>query len=375
MRKRMIIMSVSLVAVVGALGLVKFLQIREAIAEGAAFRMPPEAVTTIVAGEDEWQSTLKAIGTVTAVKGVMVSADLPGVVTSVTFDSGKRVRAGEVLVTLDTRQERAQLAAAGAQVKLTRMNLERMTGLRKKGVVSQAEYDRADAEFKQAEAQAEEIRATIQRKTIRAPFSGVLGIRKVNLGQYLQDGDPVVPLQSLDPVYVNFAVPQQTLSDLRQGAEVDVALDGVSGTAGTGTITAVNSVVDEATRNVQVQATLANSEGTFKAGMFVEVQVMTGRSQPVVALPASAISYAPYGDSVFIVEDMKGPDGAAYRGVRQQFVKRGPSRGDQIAIIEGLHPGDEVVTSGVFKLRSGAAVQVHNEIQPGNDPQPEPEDS
>jgi membrane fusion protein (multidrug efflux system) len=371
----MIIMLVSVVIFLAAIGLVKYRQIRAAIEQGASFQMPPEAVTTIVAGEGEWQASLRSIGTVTAVQGVVVSADSPGIVASIEFTSGERVKTGDVLVTLDTNQERAQLAAAEAQRDLTKLSLERMRGLREKGVASQAEYDRVDAEAKQAEARVEEIRATIERKTIRAPFSGILGIRQVNLGQYLNGGDPIAPLQALDPVYVDFAVPQQEVGEMRAGAEVRVAIEGMAGDESRGKITAINSIVDEATRNVRVQATFANPEGSLRPGMFVEARVIVGESQPVVALPASAVSYAPYGDSVFIVEDMQGPTGQTYRGVRQQFVKLGAGRGDQIAILDGVKPGEEVVTSGVFKLRNGASVQVNNEVQPGNDPAPRPEDS
>jgi membrane fusion protein (multidrug efflux system) len=374
MKKRMLIMLGALTLLIAVLGFVKYMQIRAAMAEGAAFRMPPEAVTTIVAREDKWEGSLGAIGTVVAVRGVIVSADLPGVVTSVTFDSGEEVRAGEVLVALDTKQERAQLSAAEAKREMAILHYKRNAELRVKGVTSQAEYDLAEAEAKEAEARVNEIRATIDRKTIRAPFSGVLGIRQVNLGQYLNGGDPVVPLQSRDPVYVNFSVPQQSLNHVRPGSEVHVQVEG-AGTASTGTITAVNSIIDEATRNVQVQATLRNPDGTLLPGMFVEVRVMTGRSDPVVALPASSISHAPYGNSVFIVEDLKDPNGRTYRGVRQQFVTLGPARGDQVAVAEGVLPGEEVVTSGVFKLHNGAEVQVHNDVQPSNDLTPEPEDS
>jgi membrane fusion protein (multidrug efflux system) len=289
------------------------------------------------------------------------------------------VHAGDILVRLDTSQERAQLEAAEAQRELARLNLERAKQLREKKVVSQAELDTAAAEAKQAEARVGEIKATIDRKEIHAPFSGVLGIRRVDLGQYLTAGDAVVPLQSLDPVYVNFAVPQQDASKLRPGAQVRVAVTADSTKAApeqaVGTITAINSVVDEGTRNMQVQATFRNVHGELTPGMFVEVAVSLGTSDSVIALPAPAISYAPYGDSVFVVGDMKGPDGQTYRGVAQRFVKLGAGRGDQVAVVSGLKPGEEVVTSGVFKLRNGAAVQVNNEVQPANDPTPKPEDS
>ncbi len=376
MKKRMIIMLTSMTVFIAVVGFVKFTQIRAAIAQGAAWQPPPEAVTTIVAAQAEWPTTRRAIGTVAAVRGVTVSADLPGMVQKIDFESGRAVKAGDVLVELDTSQERAQLAAARAQRDLTRLTLDRMTELKGKGVTAQSEVDQAEAAFQEADARVDEIQATIQRKTIRAPFSGVLGIRQVNLGQYLTGGDPVVPLQALDPIFVNFAVPQQDVGDLDVGASVRVTADGSSGGAeAVGRITAVNSVVDQATRNIQVQASFDNPDGKLRPGMFVEAQVVLGPAETHVALPASAINYAPYGDSVFIVGDMKSPKGDTYRGVRQQFVKIGAARGDQVAILDGVAPGDEVVTSGVFKLRSGAAVIVNNDVQPGNSPAPRPEDS
>jgi len=267
------------------------------------------------------------------------------------------------------------LAAAVAQRNLARLNLDRMRGLREEGITSQAEYDRSAAEDTQAEARVGEIRATIERKTIRAPFSGILGIRQVNLGQYLTGGAPVVPLQSLHPIYVNFSLPQQEVGHLRVGGEVRVAAEGTEGSPFAGRITAVDSIVDTATRNVQVQATLANPKGELRPGMFVKAEVVLGGGAPVTALPASAISYAPYGDSVFVVADLQGPKGESYRGVRQQFVKLGGSRGDQVAVLSGVTPGEEVVTSGAFKLRNGAAVRINNQVQPSNNPAPKPEDN
>ena len=375
MAKRMILMLATIAVFLGVIGLVKFRQIQTAIAQASAFQPPPEAVTTIVAEQEQWPSTLHAIGTMVAVHGVTVSADLPGIVEKISFDSGRTVGAGDVLVQLDTSQERAQLAAAEAQRDLANINLERFRGLREKGVTSQAEYDRASAEAKEAEARVGEIGATIERKTIRAPFAGILGIRQVNLGQYLSGGDPVVPLQTLHPIYVNFAVPQQEVAALVVGAEVRLTLEGKLGVEFPGKITAINSIVDEATRNVEVQATLANADGTLRPGMFVETQVVVGAGTPMIALPASSVQYAPYGNTVFLVEEIKGQEGKSYLGVRQQFVKLGSTRGDQVAVLSGVEPGAQVVTSGVFKLRNGAAVQVNNEVQPGNNPSPQPEDS
>jgi membrane fusion protein, multidrug efflux system len=374
MAKRMILMLTVTALLVAGLGFVKFKQIQTAVGQAAAFQPPPEAVTTIVARQEQWPATLSAIGTMAAVQGVTVSADLPGTVERIAFDSGTAVREGELLALLDTRQERAQLAAAESQRDLAQLNFDRMQGLLNERVVSRAEFDRATAEHRQAEARVGEIRATIDRKTIRAPFSGILGIRHVNLGQYLSGGDALVTLQSLNPIYVNFGVPQQAAGEMRIGRSVRLKAD-AAGIERTGRVTAIDSIVDESTRNVQVQATLANPDGKLRPGMFVQTEVILGAASAVVSLPASAISYAPYGDSVFVVGDLKDQRGQPYRGVRQQFVKLGGARGDQISIVSGVRAGDEVVTSGVFKLRNGAAVQINNKVRPANNPAPKPENS
>jgi membrane fusion protein (multidrug efflux system) len=371
----MVLMLILTGAIIAALGFVKFQQIQEAIAQGAAYQPPPEAVTTIVARQETWPTKLTAIGTMAAVQGVTVSADLPGIVDRINFESGRQINVGDVLVELNTSQEQAQLAAAEAERDLARVNFDRLEGLVNLRAIARADYDRAAAQKKSTEAKVGEIRATIARKTIRAPFSGVLGIRQVNLGQYLSPGDPVVPLQSLDPIYVNFGVPQQDAGQMRVGRTVRLMTGDVAGAVFRGTVTALNAVVDEATRNIQIQATVANPSGRLRPGMFVEVDVRVGASRRVVALPASAISYAPYGDSVFVVTKMKNPKGEVYQGVRQQFVKLGPAQGDQIAVMSGLKPGEEVVSSGVFKLRNGAAVLVNNKVQPANESAPKPEDS
>lgn len=379
MKKRMLLMLVTVALVIAGLGTVKYQQVQAAIAQYQSYEPPPEAVTTVVAREERWGATSSAIGTVTAVHGVTVSADLPGIVERIAFESGRKVRRGEVLVELDTQQEEAQLAAAVAKRDLARLHRDRMLGLRAKGVTAQSELDAAEAELAQAEARVGEILAAIERKTIRAPFSGVLGIRQVNLGQYLSPGDPVVPLQTLQPIYVDFSVPQQEVSRIGVGAEVEVSAGEEAGSAASyaalGRVTAIDSVVDEATRNVRVQATFDNRGGALRPGMFVEARIHLGEGGPVVPLPASAIHHAPYGDSVYIVEEMEGPDGMTRLGARQQFVELGSARGDQIAVLSGVEPGEEVVTSGVFKLRNGVAVEVNNEVVPGNDPAPEPANS
>jgi membrane fusion protein (multidrug efflux system) len=375
MLKRMIVTLFVTASVIGALAFVKVRQIQDAMGQAAAFQPPPEAVTTLVAKQEKWPATLKAIGTLAPVQGVTVSADLPGIVERIAFESGGSVHEGDLLVQLDTSQEKAQLAAVEADRDLARLNFERLQGLVDEGAISRADYDKAAAEQKQTEARVGEIRATIARKTIRAPFSGILGIRQVNLGQYLSAGSAVVPLQSLDPIYVNFGVPQQDAGQTPIGRSVRISTEDAASATLMGRITAVNSVVDETTRNIQVQATLSNPRGHLRPGMFVQTEVILGSSSTVVALPASSISYAPYGDSVFIVSDLKDPNGKSYRGVRQQFVKLGPGRGDQIALLSGVKFGEEVVTSGVFKLRNGAAVQINNKVQPDNQRAPKPEDN
>src|SRR6266516_94507 len=323
MLKRMLLMLALVLALLAGLGFVKFRQIQTAIAQNSHFQMPPTAVTTVVAHRETWPSTLSVIGTAEAIQGVTVSADLPGTVEKINFESGKAVHAGDVLVELDTRQERAQLAAAEAQRDLAGINFGRTQELVKQGVMARTEYDNATAQQKATDAQVGEIRATIERKTIRAPFSGILGIRQVNLGQYLSAGQAIVPLQSLNPIYVNFGVPQQTAVEARVGRTLRVSSNDVGGLTFAGRVTALDSVVDEATRNIQVQATLANPGGVLHPGMFVQAQVLLGSGNWIVALPASAISYAPFGDSVFVVGDIKNDKGQTYRGVRQQFVKLG----------------------------------------------------
>lgn len=376
MLKRMVFMLLLLAAAIGTLGFVKYRQIQAAVAQSASFQPPPEAVTTIVADTQTWPTTLSVIGTVAPVQGVNVAADLPGIVSRIAFEAGGSVNQGDLLVQLDTRQEEAQLAAIEAERDLARLNFERLDGLVSQGAITRAEYDHAAAEQKQTEARVGEIRATIARKTIRAPFSGILGIRQVNLGQYLSGGDSVVALQSLDPVYVNFGVPQDLTAQVRAGRSVRVTLgEEGSGVRLEGRITAIDSKVDETTRNIQVQATLANPNGVLRPGMFVQTELPVGGRRAVIPLPATAISYAPYGDSVFVVADFKDPNGNTYRGVRQQFVKVEGSRGDQVAVISGVKKGDEVVTSGLFKLRNGAAVRVNNKVRPTNNPAAKPEDS
>jgi len=374
MAKRMFLMLAVAATVILSLGYFKTKQIQTAIKEHS-FTPPPTAVTTIVAREETWPSTLSVVGTMAAIHGVTVSADLPGTVDKINFESGRTVQQGDILLEEDTRQERAQLAAAEATRDLNKINFERYQQLNKEGVISRMDYDKAAADQKQSLANVDEIKTSIERKTIRAPFTGVLGIRQANLGQYLAAGAAIVTLQSVNPIYVNFGVPQENVGHLRVGEEIHLTADNMAGRSFTGRITALDSVVDPTTRNIQIQATVVNPHGELRPGMFTHVELNVGASHSVLPLPATAINYAPFGDSVYVLADMKGPDGKTYRGVRQQFVKVEGSRGDQVGVSSGIKAGDEIVSSGVFKLRNGAAVAVNNSVVPENNPAPKPEDN
>ena len=375
MAKRFILMLVLVGLILGSLGFLKYRQIEGAIAAGASFAPPPTAVTTVVAKRETWPSTLEVIGTVAAIQGVTVSADLPGTVDKIHFESGQSAHEGDILVELDTRQEQAQLANLEAQRDLAKIQYGRSEQLANAGVISKSEYDNAAAQQKATEAQVGDIKAAIARKTIRAPFSGILGIRQISLGQYLAAGQAIVSLQSLNPIYVNFGVPQQDEPKISIGRSVNVTNADLPGVGFNGKITALDSVINEQTRNIQIQATFQNRGEKLRPGMYVQVELPTGKPRDVIPLPASAINYAPYGDSVYVVAQMKDPKGNAYKGVKQQVVKIEGSRGDQVAITSGINPGDEVVSSGVFRLRNGAPVQVNNTVQPGDNPNPKPDES
>jgi membrane fusion protein, multidrug efflux system len=359
------------------LGYIKFNQIQGFIklSKSGAFAPPPTAVTTEIAMKTDWQPTLDSVGNLVAVNGVTVSTDLAGIVADIAFESGSKVHAGDLLVHLDTKQEEAQLHQAQAQRDWASVTLKRDKELLAKRAVSQSDYDSAEASYRQAQASVDQYSAVIARKTIRAAFNGVAGIRQVNLGQYLKEGDPVVALQAFNPIYANFSLPQQDIAKLEVGMKVEVKVDAFGNQIFTGKITAINSMVDQATRNVQVQATLPNSDYKLRPGMFTKVSVLMNESKSVVAIPATAIHYAPYGNSIFIVSEMKDPQGKAYKGVREQFVRVGQTRGDLIAVDAGLNAGEEIVTSGVFRLRNAAPILINNEIKPGSELAPNPSNS
>jgi len=355
-------------AVVLLLGAVKVAQIKEMSAQDHSH--PPAAVATVEAQAVQWHPTLSAIGTLAPVEGVTISADADGTIVRIAADSGTAVKAGDLLVELDTSVEVAQLKAAQARANLAAINLTRAKELWTQQATSKSEYDAAEATSRQAQADVAALEAQIAKKHVRAPFDGRVGIRLVNLGQYISKGRALLPLQKLDPIYANFNVPQRQLPDLAIGQTVRVSIDAFAQPF-EGKINAINSEVDAATRNVSVQAMLANPNEQLRAGMFARVEVQLPQSQNLVVVPATAISYASYGNSVFVVEKVKGQDGKEFLGVRQQFVQLGATRGDLVAVT-GIKAGDQIVSTGVFKLRNGMPVQVNNIAQPTHDAHPKP---
>jgi len=375
--KRYIALALLIVAMaIGGLAGVKALQIQKLMAMGKTFAPPPETVATVVTREDKWQDLLSAIGTVTAVQGVMVTPDMPGTVRAIAFESGAVVAKGDLLVKLDTSSEEAQLAALQAQAELARLNLGRSRKLRAENAVSQSELDTAEAGLKQTDSNADVVRATIQKKTIRAPFAGRLGLRQVNLGQYLDAGKPIVSLQSLAPVYVIFSLPQQNLSRLKTGLPVRLFTDAYPDRTFEGTLTASDPDLDQATRTVSLQATVANADQALRPGMFARVEVVLPEAHPVLLIPATAVLSAPSGDSVYVVESKPaGEGGAAALTVRQQIIRIGGGRGDFRSVVSGLKPGERIVSTGLFKLRPGMPVVENNTLTPKSESAPTPADS
>jgi membrane fusion protein (multidrug efflux system) len=376
MVKRIIITLIGLIILIGGLVGIKSLQIQRMIAHGDNFVPPPEVVTTAMAKTDSWESFLTAVGSLEAVQGVVVTAELKGKVVHIAFEPGSMVKAGDLLVQQDTSVESAQLRAAEAEVALAKINFERTKKLVANKTVSQSDFDNADAQYKQAVAQADNIRAVIAKKTIRAPFSGRLGIRQVNLGQTLNEGDEIVSLQSLDPIYVNFLLPQQRLAQVYPGLAIRLTTDAFPGQVISGKITAINPQVDAATRNIRIQATVENPAELLRPGMYVNVSVVLPDRIEVLAIPATSVLYAPYGDSVFVVEEQK-KDSNKSSGLvlNQKFVRLGETRGDYVSIISGLKQGETVVSTGVFKLRNGQAVVIDNTLSPEFKQMPKPVDA
>jgi membrane fusion protein, multidrug efflux system len=373
MKLKIIVAVVIVAGILGVLAGVKILQIKTLVAAGQAYVQPPETVSSFVAREEKWQNSLSAISSVVAVQGVIVTPEVAGTVREIAFESGAVVARSNLLVRLDTSTEEAQLKAAEAQVEWARVSAVRARSLRADSTVSQSELDSAEASLKQAQANADAISAAIDKKTIRAPFAGRLGIRQVNLGEYLEAGKPIVSLQSLEPVYADFSLPQQELARLKIGMHARLMTDTYPDRQFEGTLTALNPDLNATTRSISLQATFENADQSLRPGMFARVEVLLPEEQNVLAIPATSVLSAPFGDSVYVIESAT--NSAAGLVVRQQFIRSGRTRGDFISVVSGLKPGDRVVSSGIFKLRNGMSVVENNELAPKSDKKPNPSDS
>ena len=338
--------------------------------------VPPTTVSSTTVKEEDWAPVLSAVGSISAVQGAVVSSELSGVVSQIAFENGGTAKKGDLLVQLDASAEEAQLKSAEADLQLARSDLERSRELVGRKVISKAEIDASESKFKQKEGSVDQMRSMIAKKTVRAPFDGQLGIRQVNVGQMINSGQQVVPLTSLDPVFADFALPQQHLGKLTPGLEVKVTTDALSGRVFNGKLTAINSMVDANTRNITLQATLENPDHVLRPGMFAKAEVTLPEKHKALVIPGSAISYAPFGDSVFVIEKKKDEKtGKESQAIRQQFVRVGESRGDFVSITQGLKASELVVSTGVFKLRNGMAVTVNNDLAPKPQTNPTPGDS
>ncbi len=370
-----IVIAIALLLAIGVFVVgIKFLQIGKMMS--MPHTMPPTTVTSASVKEEDWAPRLTAVGSVSAVQGAVVSTELSGVVSEINFDSGAVAKKGEVLMKLDASQEEALLRSAEADAQLAGTDLERSRDLAMKKVVSGAELDSAQSKFRRMNAVVDQMRSSIAKKTVIAPFDGQLGIRQVNVGQMINAGQQVVGLTALDPLYVDFALPEQYLSKLAKGLEVTVQSDAFPGRQFKGKLTAINSMVDPVTRNVPLQATLDNPDHALHPGMFAKVEVALSETKKTIVIPGSAVSYAPYGDSVFVIEKQKDPKtGKESDMLRQQFVRVGEARGDFVAVTQGLKEDQTVVSTGVFKLRNGMAVAVNNDLAPKPELNPKPPDT
>lgn len=374
MTKRMIIM----LAVVGILfgglfGFKAFLGgvIRKSISSQG---IPPQTVSTAKAQFTEWQGEFQAVGTLRAVRGADIAAEVPGVITAIQFQSGQEIQEGAPLVQLNNESDLARLQSLAAAAELAQANYERNRKQLEFQAVSQAVVDTDAANLKSARAQVAEQRALINKKLVSAPFSGRLGIRAVDVGQYVTAGAKLVTLQALDPMYVDFHAPQKSLGRIAPKQKIMLKTDAFPGQVFAGEVSSIDPKVDPATRNVQVRATVRNPKRSLLPGMFATVVLASGGPQRFLTLPQTAVSYNPYGDTVFIVEESKGKDDKLTLVAQQKFVTTGETRGDQVAILSGVKEGDTVVTAGQIKLRSGFPVIVNNSIQPTNEPAPKPKD-
>jgi membrane fusion protein (multidrug efflux system) len=371
MKKRMVIMLIAVAVVFGGIfgfQAFKAMMIKKFMSSMA---QPPQTVTALKAANSPWQPNIEAVGSLRAVKGADLSLEVSGVVDTISFNSGDDVNEGTVLLKLRSDDDQAKLVSLQATADLNQITYDRDQKQFKLQAVSQATIDTDAANLKNAQAQAAQQQAILDKKTLKAPFTGHLGIRAVDLGQYLGAGTVIVTLQALDPIFVDFFVPQQSIDQLKLGQPVSVKIDAFKDQTFPGEISAINPKVDAATRNVQVRATLKNADHKLIPGMYATVDISTGAPQNYVTLPQTAITYNPYGDTVYIVDDKgKDPGGKPHLVARQNFVTMGATRGDQVAILKGVNEGETVVTSGQIKLHNGTTVLIDNSIQPTADASP-----
>lgn len=367
MNKRVVLTVLVAVGVLAAIFGARQLQDRRARAALAGRRPAPATVTTAPAVQEKWRTTLGAVGTLESFRGVTIRAEIEGRIVHVNFESGARVSPGDVLVELDAATEAAQLRSHEASARLAQLNLERAHELRRNGTNTQADLDAAEAVATQTQAAIEATKSTLAKKRIVAPFAGRVGLRLVSPGQFLNKGDAVVTLEATHPIYADFTLPQQDVTHLQPGLAVKVKVDAFPGREFAGTVEATDPRVSETTRSVRVRATLPNADEALRPGMFAHVDVELPDETAVVVLPATAIVYSPYGDSVYVVATENGASVA-----QQRFVRIGKKRGDQISLLEGVAPGDEVVTAGQGKLRPGTPIKVNNTVVPTNNPAPKP---
>ncbi|MDP2106833.1 MAG: efflux RND transporter periplasmic adaptor subunit [Desulfobulbaceae bacterium] len=364
MIKRIVIALLGLAIVIGAIAGVKVLQIRRMMENGAHLVPPPTTVTSATVQSESWESTLTAVGSLEAEQGVTVASEVPGKITRIAFTAGVEVAKGDLLVELDSSVEQAQLLAVETTRDLARITRERSAALVAQGFIAQADFDSVEASLKQTGAQVDNLRAVIAKKAIRAPFAGRLGVRMVNLGQMLGEGDLIVTLQVLDPLLINFQLPQHDLAKIATGLTVRVSADALGDRELVGAITTINPKVDDS-RTLHVQARVANTAELLRPGMFVSLAIVLPEEEQVLTIPATAVLYAPYGDSVFVIEEKRDEQtGTVSKAIRQQFIRLGGKRGDFVSVTNGLHQGETVVSTGVFKLRNGQSVVVDNTLAP-----------
>ena len=371
MIKRMLIMLVLVGAVLGGLfGFKVFVggKIKEAMAGLASM---PQTVSSTTATSSDWQPKIDAVGSLRAVRGADLSLEVPGGVEEITFNSGDEVQEGQLLLRLRNADEVARLKSLEATAQLAQITYDRDVKQLKAQAISQAIVDNDEASLRNAKAQVDTQKAIVDRKYLRAPFTGKLGLRQIDLGQFLSAGTVIATLQALDPIFVDFLLPQQSVAKLSTGQAVKVKVDAFPNRVFEGKITAINPKIETASRNIQVRATLPNDDQKLLPGMFATVELETGAAERLVTLPQTAVVYNPYGSVVYMVDDKgKGPDGKPQLTARQVFVTTGATRGDQVAITRGVSEGDTVVTSGQLKLRNGAPLAIDNRILPANDPAP-----